>query len=567
MDYSNIMKELVNPSHHPGRSGKDLTHRKVFTLKAGELMPLLCEEMVPNDYFEVDTASLIRTLPMQTAAFVRARVHCDFFFVPKTAVWRNFNRFYYQRDDHESNYLQGFAYEPNITLQQISFECHRNAGTGAVDNAPARGKLAQLLGYGYTGFIDPNDFASSGQYNAIASKSLTVLPIMAYHRIYNMYYRNAWRDEPDSYAANLYSADSWDCSSYATSLLNANFSQVFPQNSMFEVHYHGWFSDLFMGSLPNQQFGSVSSVDISYDKSASTNQAIVLSLNDKGSLSSSDSIAYNGTPSNYLYSPVNSSFDVMTLRRALALQKWKEYNMRAGWKNRNQAKSMFGVSTPEDRKHEIEFIDGVDFPVLVDEVLSQNGASGGNLGEIAGKGIGVGNGRKIKFSCGERHGYLMCICYVMPMAEYEAKGIEKYLVRSEPFDHFVPAFENLGMEAIHKYELDMTGNATNFDAVLGYVPRYHEYKTRLDKVYGTFMPTYGATGGSLQNWVSVRRDLAAIANSGSIPTQYFYVNPQVLNTIFGFNADNTLETDQFICNVNIKDDAVRPMSDLGLPNL
>ena len=188
--------------------------------------------------------------------------------------------------------------------------------------------------------------------------------------------------------------------------------------------------------------------------------------------------------------------------------------MRAGWKNRNQARAMFGVSTPEDRKHEIEFLKGYEFPVMIDEVVSQNGASGGNLAELAGKGIGVGNGEKLKFSPGERHGYLYCIAYIMPQAEYDATGIEKYLVRSEPFDHYVPAFENLGMEPIYKYELNATNTPANFDSVIGYCPRYHEYKTRVDKVYGQFM-----AGNPLDSWVSVRRDLQSVG--ASIPTLLF----------------------------------------------
>lgn len=249
----------------------------------------------------------------------------------------------------------------------------------------------------------------------------------------------------------------------------------------------------------------------------------------------------------------------MALRKALALQKWKEYNMRAGWKNRNQARAMFGVSTPEDRKHEIEFLKGYEFPVMIDEVINQSNT---NLGELAGKGIGVGNGELLKFNSGERHGYLYCIAYVLPQAEYDAKGIDKYLVRSEPFDHYTPAFENLGMEPIYKYELNATGASSYFNSVLGYAPRYHEYKTRVDKVYGEFM-----AGKSLDSWVSVRRDVQSAINSGYIPTWMLYVNPQCLDSVFGTLVDGTEATDQFILNVNITNKAVRPMSDLGLPTL
>ena len=155
MDYSSIMKELLNPASKPNRSGKDLSHRKVFTAKAGELLPILCEEMVPNDYFEIDTATLVRSFPLQTAAFLRARVHFDFFFVPKTAIWRNWDRFYSQRDDRQTALMNGFAYEPNLTLEDIVRL--RDCGTTSsqvLDSPDSRNKILQLLGYGnYRGLV------------------------------------------------------------------------------------------------------------------------------------------------------------------------------------------------------------------------------------------------------------------------------------------------------------------------------------------------------------------------------------------------------------------------------
>ena len=561
MDYSSIMKELLNPSSHPGRSGKDLSHRKVFTAKAGELLPIICEEMVPNDYFEIDTATLVRSFPLQTAAFLRARVHFDFFFVPKTAIWRNWDRFYYQRDDRQTALMNGFAYEPNLTLRDIAYLRDRGTSSSQVIDSPdSRNKILQLLGYGNYRNLTENDFKSGGQFGAIGQKSLTALPLVGYNRIYNMWYRNAWRDEPNAIIAQTYSLDKWDCSSYSSSLGGYNIptGSGNVEDYFLQMHYHGWFSDLFMSSLPSQQFGSVSSIDAS--GRLFTNPALSGSTLTVKSDATGFTYYSSGTNSGTL--ETSGSFDVIALRKALALQKWKEYNMRAGWKNKNQARAMFGVSTPDDRPHDVEFIKGYDFPFMIDEVISQNGATGGNLADLAGKGIGVGNGEKLKFNSGERHGYLYCICYIMPQAEYDANMIDKSLVRSEPFDHFVPAFENLGMEAISKFELNARGNAAVFNNVLGYAPRYHEYKQKIDKVYGEFM-----VGNTLASWVSVRRDLAGIANSGVIPTQYFYVNPSCLDTIFAQSADGSQTTDQFMLNVNFNFKAVRPMSDLGLPTL
>lgn len=84
----NIFSDLLHPKSFNQKNGFDLSHRKVFDCKAGELLPVLCEEMYPTDYFEIDTATLLRTMPLQTAAFLRARMCFDFFFVPKTCIWR-----------------------------------------------------------------------------------------------------------------------------------------------------------------------------------------------------------------------------------------------------------------------------------------------------------------------------------------------------------------------------------------------------------------------------------------------------------------------------------------------
>lgn len=593
------MKELHSPEFNPGRSGKDLSHRKVLTAKVGELLPVLCEEVIPKDYFEIDVAALARTFALQTAAFVRSKVCFDFFFVPMTAVWRNYDAFYYQRQDNYSSLRLGSAYEPNIKLLDLAemiLDGADDSDTSDYDSQSARAKLCALLGYSDRSVAEWRQMYSGS--SGIADKSLTCLPLMAYQRIYNLWYRNAWRDEPSETDLNDFSADNVTCDSYATSLVDipgtnrrslGGFVQTFGLCSM---RFHQWPSDIFMGSLPNSQFGNVSSIDNTFAGTTTKNfdsGTDFLRWKSGGSFSgSANVVVYTNSPSlneNSLYSGsadesnrlyhthqntlvFNSgeklgSFDVLALRKAIATQKWKEYNMRAGWKAGKQAKAMFGVEDKLDRKHDIEYIDGFHFPVMIDEVTQTTQVSATSpLGELGGKAIGVGNGSKIKFSSGERHGYLMCIAYVLPEAEYDAVGIDKMLVRSEPTDHYMPAFENLGLEPVQKFELNSKGNPAAFDLTLGYVPRYHEYKSRVDKVYGQFLPN-----GSLRSWVSQRLDLESIANSGFIPTKYFYVSPAVFRNLFYALPDGSGLTDQFMLNINFDVKAVRAMSDLGLPML
>lgn len=554
----NIFSGLLNPEYNPGRNAFDLSHRKVFSCKAGELTPVLVEDVVPGDYFELDTATLLRTLPLQTAAFMRAKMVFDFFFVPKNILWHNFESFIAQRSDPYSSNAKGSLYEPNITITQLKNFASAAATFSPVDSEQTRYRLLNMLGYGKLKDVsDPS----------VTSRSYSALRIAAYNHIFNDVYRNPWRDEPTSgnHAVQNMNLDDIACDSYSTSLITHEGNR---DDGFVKMHYRGYKKDIFMGSLPSQQFGSVSAVssplpDVRLRSFSQTNASV--SINDSGFL------VANGQANFHLYdrngaTPVFSSFDVLQLRRAMALQKWKEYNMRAGYRYHNQQRAMFGVSPRFSNDDHVEFIDSYDAPISVDEVVSQNGSADGNLGEIGGKGIGFANGKQIKYKVSD-HGFIFCIMSIVPEVEYDSLMPDRQVVRSEPFDHYVPAFDNLGMTPIHSYDLrGLNGNSQYIDSVLGYAPSYWEYKTRVDKVYDEFMQGL-STPGSLASWVSTRRDLSAVINAdGQIPLQYYYINPKILDNIFAMNADDKDDTNQFLVNLNFSITAVRPMSVLGLPS-
>lgn len=559
----NIFSDLLHPKSFNQKNGFDLSHRKVFDCKAGELLPVLCEEMYPTDYFEIDTATLLRTMPLQTAAFLRARMCFDFFFVPKTAIWRRYSSFIAQRDEVQTSYEQGYQYEPNITIGDLNAYVNHQPGS-YVDSADDRARVLSLLGYA--------DGMKTLPQGIDTNRSLTVLPILGYNRIYNFHYRNKWRDAPVAADSPSYSADWLDCSSYSDSLyLGPSQSTI----SLVHMHYHGWFKDLYMGSLPDQQFCVVSSVNVNinglygYVNNLQGQSGLNVNSLSNGEIYFTKS-GDTGSPSLLVRSQSDSSstFDVISLRRAIALQKWKEYNMRAGWQADKQQQANFGVDLPSDSRHEVHFIDSYEAPVMVDEVMQTSPSaavtgitsSASPVGDIGGKGIGFANGKKIQFEA-KQPGYLYCIFYIMPEAEYDAEMIDPCLVASEPFDHYTPAFANTGMESIHKYMLSYKGNPALFDNVYGYAPNGYKWKTRVDKAFASFR-----SGHSMSSWVSVRRDLQNIINSPSVPIEYYYVNPSVLDSIFYAANDGSDSTCQFLVNLNFGIKAVRPMPVLGLPS-
>ena len=77
----------------PHRNGFDLSRKNIYSISAGELLPVLTEEMLPGDSFTIDLQSFTRSQPMNTAAFARMRQYYDFFFVPYHLLWSRFPNF------------------------------------------------------------------------------------------------------------------------------------------------------------------------------------------------------------------------------------------------------------------------------------------------------------------------------------------------------------------------------------------------------------------------------------------------------------------------------------------
>ena len=110
-------------------------------------------------------------------------------------------------------------------------------------------------------------------------------------------------------------------------------------------------------------------------------------------------------------------------------------------------------------------------------------------------------------------------------------------------------------------------------AVLGWQPRYAEYKTHIDETHGQLNGNIGRsnTGApTLSSWTAPR--LAPFEdgeadywmNSG-LSVNFFYVNPGLYNSIFVNQYKGQESQDQFICEVTNNIQAVLPMSVSGEP--
>ena len=89
----------IKPRGSVARNGFDLSRRSVFSTKCGTITPVFLQMTVPDSEYQIDLKQLLRTQPLQTAAFTGFSINYDFFFVPNNYGYSSFNEFISQRKD------------------------------------------------------------------------------------------------------------------------------------------------------------------------------------------------------------------------------------------------------------------------------------------------------------------------------------------------------------------------------------------------------------------------------------------------------------------------------------
>ena len=129
--------------------------------------------------------------------------------------------------------------------------------------------------------------------------------------------------------------------------------------------------------------------------------------------------------------------------------------------------------------HDIEF----------NEVVNTN-LTGSAAADIAGKGVGVANG-EINFNSKDRYGLIMCIYHYLPLLDYTTDMLDPAFLKVNVTDYAIPEFDRVGMQSIPLVQLmnPLQSFANASGLVLGYVPRYIDYKTSVDQSVGGFKRT------------------------------------------------------------------------------
>lgn len=548
------LKSLRNKT---SRNGFDLSFKKNFTAKAGELLPVMVKEVLPGDSFKINLRSFTRTQPINTAAFARIREYYDFYFVPYDLLWNKANTVLTQMYDNPQhsvsmNPTDNFVLSgtmPSITASGLAKYLVNVNDSGeelnyfGYNRALCSAKLMEYLGYGNFYRYAKGDQFTWDEHPLLNNLNFNIFGFLAYQKIYSDYYRDSQWERIAPSTFNVDFMDGSGNNSIEPYLDGDSSSDIITNYNLFDLRYCNWQKDLFHGLVPHQQYGE---------------SAVVQTSN-----------VESGNP---------TGFTILALRQAEFLQKWKEITQSGNKDYKDQIEKHWGVSAGDALSEMCTYLGGISSSLDINEVVNSN-ITGDNAADIAGKGTGVSNGY-INFNAGAKYGVIMCIYHCLPLLDYTADLLESAFTKVNATDYAIPEFDRVGMEAVPFAKMInplKNEGGLNFTAfasmIMGYAPRYIDYKTSVDSSIGGFRDTlknwvisYGNT--SICNQLSTLKGPAFPSLEPSVaPMNYtfFKVNPDCLNPLFAVAVDSEISTDNFLCSSFFDVKVVRNLDTDGLP--
>ena len=545
---ANIMN-LKSLRNNASRNGFDLSFKRNFTAKVGELLPVMVKEVLPGDVFNIDLSSFTRTQPVNTAAFARMREYYDFFFVPYNLLWNKADTVLTQMyDNSQHSTSANLSSNPLLTGELPYVSCQQLAtyvanmytlGTTNVglnffgyNRGTLSAKLLEYLGYGNYSYFLGKSWSDTNK--LMANVNLNIFSLLAYQKIYSDFYRDSQWEKTSPGTFNVdYISGNGDLNVNLTAL-PTTYRKYY---NMLDLRYCNWQKDLFHGIVPNQQYGVASAAPIRVEETEPAPTGLI---------------------------------DILVLRQYEFLQKWKEIAQSGSKDYKEQVQKHWNVSVGDYASEMCQYLGGTSSNIDINEVVNTN-ITGENAADIAGKGTGISRGN-IRFDSNGKYGILMCIYHCLPVLDYTTDSIEPLHTKVDASAFAIPEFDRIGMQPVPLIWLSNpleseSPNAPSLD--LGYAPRYIEYKTSFDSSVGAFKR-------SLNSWVmsygnaAVKDQLASGANvpegdDSFVTYTTLKVNPNSVDPIFAVKADSDVSTDQFLCSCFFDIKAVRNLDIDGLP--
>lgn len=539
-------------------------HSVKFSFNVGDVVPFMCDDILPGDTVTIDTSKVVRLQPMVAPIMDEVFLDTYYFFVPYRLLWNHWINFMGENT--------ASAWEPEVEYSVPQVE----VPTGGY----AAGTIADYMGV---------------PIKVGAGQKISAMPFRAYALVCDQWFRSENLMAP----VNVNKDDS--------DIVGSNGSdQVIDIVKGGKPFIACKTFDYFTASLPEPQkgpdvklpLGSVAPItglapvdgyetkhfnvgdpiptnikQVNLVRSQAGNAA---AITDKSYLAQSDGTMSYGSSAvtgnfypaypNNLYASLDglnadlssaTASTVNELRQAFAIQKYYERLARGGSRYIEMIKAFYGVTSPDARLQRAEYLGGNRIYLDVEQVAQQSSTKDQPTPAGSVFGLSVTGDTNSDFTKSfTEHGLLIGVCVARYHHTYQ-QGLERMWFRKQLFDFYNPTFANLGEVPILKKEIYFTDNAAQNDSVFGYQEAWADYRYKPNRVAGEMRSAYATP---LDSW-----HLAD--NYSSVPSlsaDWIREDKTMLDRALAVTSQ---VSNQLIADFYIKADYARPMPVYSIPGL